>query len=596
MLLHVPSLLIFLQLKHRQKLMAAIAFFISIPGISYSQPEINLRIKELRSEIVKSSRYDHSKLLRIDSLQQLKKPSGPGAYNRYLELYEEYASFHFDSALVYSGKLIETATTPDEHSLASIKKGFTLLSAGMYKEVFETLESIDPLFSAVAVKQEYYLLKAWSYFDLADYAKGNAFVTEYNRIALQSIDSALMLFDKHTFEYQYYSGLKNIRLGNMRTAADLFSDLIHSTTLSLHEQAIVQSTFSDVFIRKGKTDSAIILLAKAATADLQSSTKETSAIFNLANLLFRQGDLDNASLFIQKASSDATTYGARQRMVQLSNILPMIEAERLSVIQREKKNITRYAFIITILFLLLAGLIVVVIRQVKKMKLQQNTISRKNISLHHLIEEKEWLLKETHHRVKNNLHTIDSLLESQAAFLENDALSAIRHSQHRVFAMSLIHQKLYHPENNTTVVDMQVYLKELINYLKESFETDRHLRFLMVLEPVSLDISLAVPLGLIVNEAVTNAVKYAFPPGVDGTISISFTLSETKQLKLIISDNGVGLIEGFDIRKSKSLGMKLMQGLCDDIAAEFKLVDINGVKIEIDLNTDKSIRFLQNAV
>ena len=99
---------------------------------------------------------------------------------------------------------------------------------------------------------------------------------------------------------------------------------------------------------------------------------------------------------------------------------------------------------------------------------QNHLINQKNLELEFLVEEKEWLLKEVHHRVKNNLQTIICLLESQAAYLENDALKAIETSQNRIYTMSLIHQKLYQSENIQTI-DMALYISELIQYLKDSF-------------------------------------------------------------------------------------------------------------------------------
>lgn len=120
------------------------------------------------------------------------------------------------------------------------------------------------------------------------------------------------------------------------------------------------------------------------------------------------------------------------------------------------------------------------------LKAKQEEITQKNSRLQHLLEEKEWLLKEIHHRVKNNLQTVMSLLESQSAYLKNDALAAIRESQHRVQAMALIHQKLYLSENVTSI-NMQAYIKELVNYLKESFDIRQQIRFDLDLEPVNLD-------------------------------------------------------------------------------------------------------------
>jgi len=214
---------------------------------------------------------------------------------------------------------------------------------------------------------------------------------------------------------------------------------------------------------------------------------------------------------------------------------------------------------------------------------QQLEISHKNLTLQHLLNEKEWLMKEIHHRVKNNLHTIVSLLESQSAYLGKDALVAVRDSQHRVYAMSLIHQKLYLSDNVTTI-DMSVYVKELVSYLSDSFDTGQRIRFQVEIESFELDVAQAIPLGLILNEAITNSIKYAFPDR-EGLIHISI-IEEDDYLLLTIADNGIGLPNDFDKVKTNSLGMKLMKGLSKEIDARFMIESKDGTSITIAFNGD----------
>ena len=555
-------------------------------------------LDKLNDEIGLSAKHDAEKIVRIDSLRRQLNNPDKSPFEKYLELYNEFSVFNFDSAYFYANKLQETASASKDTLLikyAKIKIDFVLLSSGMFKEVFDSLNYLNPHGLDNSVKAEYYILKARSYFDLSDYNKEKVFTDLYSAEADSYIDSLLTISSPGTFQFFYYSGLKSIRRGDVRATTTYFNKLAADSLLSMRQIAIVNSTFSDLFIRKGQADSAVILLCKAAIADIKSSTKETTAILNLATLLFKSGDLKNASAYIQKASDDAQTYGARQRILQLSNILPLIEAARLADVQSDKKNITRYAFIITALFLLLIVFGLIIFRQVRRLKTQQKEINTKNLSLHHMVEEKEWLLKEIHHRVKNNLHTITSLLESQSAYLENDALTAIRDSQHRVYAMSLIHQKLYQPEKNVTAIDMPMYLHELVEYLNDSFEARHRIKFQMDTEPIELDISLAVPVGLILNEAITNAMKYAFPGQKEGLINISIKKTGAKKFLFAVADNGVGLPGGFDIKKVNSLGMKLMKGLSDDIMAKFQIENLTGTKISIEFLADKSTGHLQHA-
>lgn len=201
-----------------------------------------------------------------------------------------------------------------------------------------------------------------------------------------------------------------------------------------------------------------------------------------------------------------------------------------------------------------------------------------------LIKEKEWLLKEVHHRVKNNLHTVICLLESQAVYLTDDARKALESSQHRIYAMSLIHQKLYQTENLKTI-DMSVYLPELVSYLSDSFDTNKNIRFHLEIVKISLGVSHSIPLALIVNEAVTNSIKYAFPGQSVGLISIIMQKIGQK-IKLVISDNGVGMSPKLDNMRSESLGLKLMKGLSDDINAEISIRNRNGTRITLVFDTE----------
>ena len=243
------------------------------------------------------------------------------------------------------------------------------------------------------------------------------------------------------------------------------------------------------------------------------------------------------------------------------------------------RNITLAGVLLLLIILgLLYYLYRAKLRSNAQLQSKQFEISQKNRTLQRLLDEKEWLVKEIHHRVKNNLHTIVSLLESQSAYLGNDALAAVRDSQHRVFAMSLIHQKLYLSDNVTTI-DMSIYIKELVNYLGDSFNTAQRIRFELDIEPIKLDVGTAIPLGLVMNEAITNSIKYAFPKDT-GLITIMLKEDDARYC-LIIADNGSGLPPDFDNVNANSLGMRLMRGLSKEIDATFTIAGHAGTIITI---------------
>ncbi|RFM27638.1 tetratricopeptide repeat-containing sensor histidine kinase [Deminuibacter soli] len=220
--------------------------------------------------------------------------------------------------------------------------------------------------------------------------------------------------------------------------------------------------------------------------------------------------------------------------------------------------------------------------QVKQQALEakQKEVNEKNESLLNLVYEKEWLLKEVHHRVKNNLQIAISLLSAQQEYLDNeDALAAICNSQHRMQAMSLIHQKLYLSEN-ISLIQMQGYITELVDYLHEQFDYVRNIRFVQDVTPVELDVSQAVPVGLILNEAITNAIKYACVPGRQTVVNISLK-PDGDYLLLEIADNGRGLPPDFDASQSNSLGLSLIQALSEQLDGVLQITGTSGVTISV---------------
>ncbi|MRG45453.1 hypothetical protein GFS24_10025 [Chitinophaga sp. SYP-B3965] len=243
---------------------------------------------------------------------------------------------------------------------------------------------------------------------------------------------------------------------------------------------------------------------------------------------------------------------------------------------RQAHFIRNISITATLLLLALAGLLY---RQYRQKQRANQLVTIQNTQLQRLLKEKEWLLKEVHHRVKNNLHTVICLLESQAAFLENDALKAIESSQHRIYAMSLIHQKLYQVEDVKTI-EMNQYLPEFVQYLKDSFGITDKIYFRTEVEPVSLDISVAIPIGLILNEAVTNSIKYAFPGNRKGTIEV-IMYHEAGEIVLEIADNGIGIDKNIKDQTLNSLGVELMKGLSEDINGRIDFTSDEGTKITV---------------
>jgi two-component system, sensor histidine kinase PdtaS len=219
--------------------------------------------------------------------------------------------------------------------------------------------------------------------------------------------------------------------------------------------------------------------------------------------------------------------------------------------------------------------------QYRNKQKRNKEINEKNRALEQLVKDKEWLVREIHHRVKNNFHIVASLLEIQSSYLKNKAaLSAIKESQHRIHSMSIIHQKLYQSDTLSTI-HMPEYIYELVEYLRESYSIRENIGVSLQIENIELNHASAITLGLILNEAITNAIKYAFAKTKDGKISISLTHLSDAQVLLSIADNGRGLPTDFDTKIGASMGMELLQGLTDDLGGNFSIETNNGTHIKI---------------
>lgn len=178
------------------------------------------------------------------------------------------------------------------------------------------------------------------------------------------------------------------------------------------------------------------------------------------------------------------------------------------------------------------------------------------------LDAKEMYLREVHHRVKNNLQVISSLLFLQSTYTTDARiLEILKESQSRVASIALIHEKFYRSPGLERI-DFAEYVEDLVSELLRTYDIRGELLTVRTnIEGVSLDIDTAIPCGLIINELVTNVFKHAFPPGVPGEIDIELSSTGPKRFALAVRDNGAGLPKDFDWRTSQSLGLKLVTDL-----------------------------------
>ncbi len=202
----------------------------------------------------------------------------------------------------------------------------------------------------------------------------------------------------------------------------------------------------------------------------------------------------------------------------------------------------------------------------------------------HLLREKEQLLKEIHHRVKNNLQIVSSLLNLQSdSIVDEKFLLLIKESHNRINSMALVHEMLYKSTDLSTI-ELKEYIELLSSSVNMSYSSpSKEIGFNYDIETgVFLEIDMMIPIGLILNEILSNSFKYAFEGKKKGIIGINLKREKDK-LHLIICDNGIGLAKKFDIKKQGSLGMQLIHMLSEQIDADMKVSSETGACYEITI-------------
>ncbi len=275
-------------------------------------------------------------------------------------------------------------------------------------------------------------------------------------------------------------------------------------------------------------------------------------------------------MFNDQINSKLTQIQLTREFEKKQEILKNEQRKKDAIFTKETLKQKRIKSIVLLTLLFVSVIALGIYMNLKRYKKQKEIIQIQKELIQDSLLEKETLLREIHHRVKNNLQIISSLLNMQSAEI-NDAtvLASIQEGQSRVQAMSLIHQNLYQSDT-IDKVDVDNYLRELIDYLSQMYlGKAKNVQVKIETSNIRFDFDTAIPLGLIVNELVSNAFKYAFADGKTGTITIKIKAITTVDYELVVADDGDALPENFDIKNSKSLGLKLVTILSKQLRGHF---------------------------
>jgi len=242
-----------------------------------------------------------------------------------------------------------------------------------------------------------------------------------------------------------------------------------------------------------------------------------------------------------------------------------------------EKEETRLYFIITLLCLFLLVVSFVVLRKIRKQSIE---IAQKNKIVKKSLEEKELIIKEMHHRVKNNFQLITSLLDLGTDEIKDaKIIEILDRGKSRIKSMSLINQKLY--GNESGLIQFDEFINLLVKELRFLYKYDDNLDLKVAVNEIYFDVDTAIPLALILNELITNTFKYAFKNEAGNILMISLKKNINNNFELIVKDNGQGLDKDFNIDRLKSSGLKLVQRLVKQLQGELELMNISGLQFKI---------------
>jgi two-component system, sensor histidine kinase PdtaS len=375
-----------------------------------------------------------------------------------------------------------------------------------------------------------------------------------NLVALNRLKEAKKFFEKSIEigeKYGFYNNLSDsyIALSELYAQQGEFREAISSGKEALKYAELLGNRFmimrsflslGRVSNLEGNFEDAVGFLQKSiqvATADF-----EDKYFLSLAYLELSKG-LEGSKQF-DKALEATRTYDqfrqavftdeANDRISQLQTQMQLSQKENIIKLQEAKLSKNR---ILQLFILILSGILVIFLFILYRLFLRKKKYSR---LLEKKNAEKEFLLKEIHHRVKNNLETISSLLSLQTAQIENKEFQTImEETKNRVLSMGMIHQRLYQGENMKEI-EMKEFFENLGNYIIDTFDATERICFFTTMEPIKLDVDQAIPIGLIVNELISNSLKYAFPANRFGDIEVRL-IEKANHLYLMVSDNGIGM-------------------------------------------------------
>jgi hypothetical protein len=346
-------------------------------------------IAVLKQEIDHKQIYVQQRLDRIDKLRAMLPVVNQLPLERqfdlYNALYHQYKTFIYDSAFRYAVKLIETSYKLKDKSkigYARVKLSFILISSGMFKETFDSLNVVEVEWLPDSSRADYYWQLGRAYSDLNVYNKDDHYRKFYSTLNQDYMDSALHWTSYGSYQHYYLTVVKNIHVKNYQKVIETINELFSTHKLSNPQKAVNYFDMGSAHKGIHDIDNAIAYTILSSLSDIRAATKETAAMYTLASLLYEQGDVKNAYIFIKQAADDANFYGARQRKAEIGSILPVIANAELNNSESGRKRWIGYGIGLSILSMLVMLFAFIIFNQLKRLKAAELKIMEANDTLH----------------------------------------------------------------------------------------------------------------------------------------------------------------------------------------------------------------------
>lgn len=504
----------------------------------------------------------------------------------------------YDSATVLYKKVYEFASNNKDINMMFTAQVNIALGLNFQEKYAEALPVFLELSQNPRVKQIEDINNA------VQYGLGQCYVgiKDYTK-AIPILQNCLTLRFKNT-KYQSLAAINNLLYiaeeaqGNFKQALEYYKRIkVYSDSLLNINKDLVIEELNTKYKTAQKEQQINLLNKENELKDLKLKENNTQLLLAAEKAIKRQQEIE---LLNQSNVLQALTLKEKQQSLLLSESKVRQGNQQVQILNKDNllKDLTikdnkrtRWLYIAGIMLTgLLAAGIFYLYRNKQKTNLQ---LEVKNTIISTALSEKEILLREIHHRVKNNLQVISSLLNLQSRSISDEkALEAIKEGRDRVRSMALIHQNLYQ-DKDLTGVDVKDYIEKLTQSLFNSYNIQPGKVLLYTdIDPIKLDVDTVIPLGLILNELISNSLKYAFDEKpTDGKVEVMLKEADNKLL-LQVRDNGKGLPEDWNIERLHSMGFQLVKSFTTKLKAELSIDGSNGTNVQMNIGKYKLLKSL----